>query len=192
MTEPQRLRPWRLHAALFPNSILTHWVYPLRLLLPSSLVRHRTWIYIDRGQNQIELLYTHQGAPSVLEVQEGSDQEGLRVVLQAVLQEAFRPVAERAYRQAVSQRCPVAGRGMAASLEAVGRRPCVVGGTEACSGARHQGLGAYRLAEGMAAFHSVAWALSKVSIGLYMVAVVGLTASATHEWWWHSTHRRHS
>lgn len=119
------------------------------------------WTHADRDQSWLELLYTHQGAPSGPAVQEGIGREGLQADLRVGLQVACRLVAERANHPVVSQRCPVAGRGMAASPEAGGRRACAVVGRAACSGARHQGLGAFRLAEERAAFRLVAWALSK-------------------------------
>lgn len=82
------------------------------------------------------------------------------MALQAVLQAACpcHLVVEKAYLQVASQHCPVEERGMAASLEEVGRLPCVVVGTGACLGVHHQGLEAYRWAEGKAAFRWEAWA----------------------------------
>lgn len=86
-------------------------------------------------------------------------------ICQAVLREVLRVawachlVVGMAYLQVVSQHYQVAERGMAASLEEVGRLPCVVVGTGACLEAHHQGLEAYRWAEGKAAFRWEAWAL---------------------------------
>jgi hypothetical protein len=66
-----------------------------------------------------------------------------------------RPVVGTAYLQGVSLHFLVVGRGTVASL-AVGRRPYAEVGTAAY----RQGPGAYRLAEGMGAFHWVALELS--------------------------------
>lgn len=101
----------------------------------------------------------HRAAPSVQAVQEETCQEVPRVVLQAAC--SYHQGEGKASLQVVSRRRQAVGRGMAASLGEVGHRPCVVVGMVACSGAYHRGLGAYRLAEGKAAFHSGAWGLSR-------------------------------
>ena len=72
------------------------------------------------------------------------------------LQVACRLGVGRAYLQEESLRYPAAGRGRVAFLEVVGRQPYVAAGMGACSGGHRQGLEAYHLAEGMAAFHLVA------------------------------------
>lgn len=67
----------------------------------------------------------------------------------------------KASLQVVNQRHQAVGRGMAAFLGEVGHRPYVVVGMAACSEAYRRDLGAYRLAEGKAAFHSGAWGLPR-------------------------------
>ena len=115
----------------------------------------------------MQVPFARRVAPNVRAVQEGIYQAGLLVDLQV----AFHREAGKAYLQEESQHYPAAERGMAASLEVVGRQPCAVAGMVACSGGHHRGLEAYHLAEGKVAFHLVAWALLEVSTWLCLFVV---------------------